>query len=137
MIWLAGGFLDWAHWLVQTVGFSLLGAFFGALLALVVYVPADTLWGRFWAAAPLRFFGKYSFGLYVFHHLLLPFTLVLFPPAQLGVAGHVILSAGLALLLALISWHGYEKHFLGLKRLFPYRRKGDQNPFTETAPAAT
>ncbi len=133
VIVICGGHLDWAHWADQTVGFTLLAAFFGALLVLVVYLPADSLWGRFWASPILRFFGKYSFGLYVFHHLLLPFTPRLFPIDRIGVTAHVLLAMALSLLIALASWHGYEKHFLRLKRFFPYRRRTEPDPFHATA----
>jgi len=111
----------------NTVGFTLLALFFGALLTSVLTSASGSALGRVFASGALRTFGKYSYGLYLIH---LPLRAVirdrLFPhlpkvlrselPGQLffyAVAGAASLGA------AWLSFHLFEKHFLKLKRLFP------------------
>lgn len=78
----------------------------------------------------LRFFGRYSYAIYIVHTAVLaaldhyrPYrslpTLGGFalPTQVLWALAYVGLSTGLAVL----SWHLVEKHFLRLKRFFPYR----------------
>ena len=125
------GLLDHDDRLVQTFGFSILAAFFGALLITAIAAPRGSLMGRFFTSTSLRFLGKYAYGLYVFHFPLL------FMFGQLDLVGrltHVVHWRGLALLCqiligltisiatALASYHLYEKHFLKLKDFFEYQR---------------
>ena len=79
----------------------------------------------------MREFGKYSYGIYVFHVLLLPSFERVFstkklqqylPSYALSGVLHLLLAVGASLAVAFISWHVYEKHFLKLKRFFEYER---------------
>jgi len=78
----------------------------------------------------LRFFGKYSYGLYVFHVIALGFLLKTFrgwialvtPSKVEGVVGAGLLSFLVALVVAYASYNLYEKQFLRLKRYFDYAR---------------
>ncbi len=69
-----GTIFTWRHGLafldavVQTIGFSLLAIFFGGILVIAVASPPGTVDGRFFAHRFLRFFGRYGYALYVFHH---------------------------------------------------------------------
>ena len=76
-------------------------------------------------------FGKYSYGLYILHILLRDLAWNrLFAggtPVLLGSqvwSAILIVVAGITLsyAMAFISWHVYEKHFLRLKRFFPYSK---------------
>jgi peptidoglycan/LPS O-acetylase OafA/YrhL len=121
---------------VQVIGYPLLAALFGALLSrILTQSPASPL-SRIMASAGLRFFGRYSYALYVIHHPLVFFlrrqgiSVYAWPklfglqlPAQLV---FIVFATGLALAGALLSWHLYELPFLKLKRLFPYDRVADQ-----------
>jgi peptidoglycan/LPS O-acetylase OafA/YrhL len=84
------------------------------------------LWHRLLSLSLLRFFGKYSYGLYVFHYLLQPWTndsfwfLTSWPVVSLVI--HFGMQLALTLGVALLSWHLYEKQFLKLKRYFEHRR---------------
>ena len=76
---------------------------------------------------PLRFFGKYSYGLYVLHAIALPaFNQGLRWMRAHGVgrlqarAATGVLEFAVALLAAYCSFHLYEKQFLRLKRYFDY-----------------
>jgi peptidoglycan/LPS O-acetylase OafA/YrhL len=83
---------------------------------------------RFFCNRVLTFFGKYNYGLYVFHFLF-GYFLVTRRTADVVapfVGSHVLamllqalVATGAAVLLALASYHGFEKHFLKLKARFP------------------
>ena len=101
--------------------------FFGALLVLVVTARPQTWLGRFGNSRLLRFFGKYSYAMYVFQNLLTPLMAalmtapglaVIFGSTLLGQAVYCICMFGLTTLVALASWHCFEKHFLSLKTRF-------------------
>jgi peptidoglycan/LPS O-acetylase OafA/YrhL len=100
----------------QSVGYTLTGATFAALVALATD-PGSPL-GRPLDCAPLRFMGKYSYGAYVYH----PFVMGLvgshlhrYPQSvPLGIA--VMTATTFA--VAWASWQVYERPFIRLKRLF-------------------
>jgi peptidoglycan/LPS O-acetylase OafA/YrhL len=120
---------DYHDLVVQTLGFSLLACLFAALVGLAVSSDEQGLPQRVLAAPLLVLFGRYSYGLYVFHHLLLflkpravssavlPAVMGSDVPARVAFA---ILGIVLTLGMAMVSWHAYEKQFLKLKRFFPY-----------------
>jgi peptidoglycan/LPS O-acetylase OafA/YrhL len=116
---------------VSTIGYSLLAFFFGAILVLGLTSPPEAALSKVFTSSTLRLFGRYSYALYVFHH---PLLVLLKPhasalnelPQLLGsrLPGQILFTAvGTAVLLGMasMSWHLYEKQFLKLKRLFPYR----------------
>jgi peptidoglycan/LPS O-acetylase OafA/YrhL len=88
--------------------------------------------GKLLRSGFLRFFGRYSYAIYIVHTAVLaglnhyrPFALL---PAVGGFAlptqaVWAFVYVGVSTGVAIISWHLVEKHFLRLKRLFPYRRK--------------
>jgi peptidoglycan/LPS O-acetylase OafA/YrhL len=111
---------------MQTLGFSALGWIaFGVLI--MTRTAADGSWFRRVLRSPvLMFFGAYSYAIYVLHYVVRNAVFRIFPPLQSlpPLAGSVfpwailrmLGAAGLALLLALASWHLLEKHCLALKR---------------------
>ncbi len=86
-------------------------------------------WTRCLLSPSLAFFGKYSYGLYVYHHFFSYYFsshrthLVL--AARLGCSNMTALilqaGAGIAasIVIAVLSYEFYEKHFLQLKRYWP------------------
>lgn len=79
----------------------------------------------------LRSFGKYSYGIYVLHYMLLrPLDRIMslerlesmlrYP--MLSVVTRVALGAGVSFGVAWLSFHLYEKHFLRLKRFLNIAR---------------
>ncbi len=110
--------------LQQTLGASLIGIGFTALIGMSLLPASRT--ARLFRLSLLRFFGKYSYGLYVFHYTLdavLTHRLRLIllshthSKAVSVVAGAVIVG-GLSVGVAWLSYHLYEVHFLKLKRYF-------------------
>jgi peptidoglycan/LPS O-acetylase OafA/YrhL len=85
---------------------------------------------RFFEGATLRFFGKYSYGLYVLHLIALGYLLRIFrgwialatPSKGVGIVGAGLMVFVLAGAAAYTSYHLYEKQFLRLKRYFDYDR---------------
>jgi len=105
----------------------LIALFFGALLLDRVHAEAGDRMGRFFNHPAMRFFGKYSYGIYVFHGIIAFFfydkqteypvaswvgshLLAVFLQASIGVA--------LSVLIAVVSYEWFEKRFLRLKRWF-------------------
>ena len=116
--------LDIRSHFVNTFGYSIIAITFASLIAATIARP-------FWTRIALennfmRFFGKYSYGIYVFHysldvaltapirHWLLPVVHSKLLTVLLG--GFVV--ALLSVAIALISYHAYEIQFLKLKRHF-------------------
>ena len=110
---------------MMTFGLPFVSVLFTGVIALVVGLGARPgVWTRFFSLRPLRFLGGISYGVYVFHMLLLhPIGAI---AARLaGNRGTMalnlvqfIVAAVLSLVAALISYHLFEKQFLRLKKYF-------------------
>jgi peptidoglycan/LPS O-acetylase OafA/YrhL len=103
--------------------------FCGGIVCLALNAPPSSATARFLSTATLRFFGKYSYGLYVFHFLLYPafqlgYAALPLPAAlhegALGLTGLGVLSTGASIAAAWLSYNFYEKQFLKLKSRFRY-----------------
>jgi peptidoglycan/LPS O-acetylase OafA/YrhL len=101
----------------------------GGLICLALNAPPTTAMARFFSAKPLRFFGKYSYGLYVFHFLLYPVFMRAYAhiplPARLhsgnvGLFGLGVFSTIGSVTVAFLSYQLYEKQLLKLKSRFRY-----------------
>ncbi len=112
----------WAPSIVALMG--------GALVVVVSREHASTVLVGALTVRPLLVLGKYSYGLYVIHWAFAPlFERFVAPRCVLGSGSALVdviakeaLEASLALLLAVASFHLFEKHFLFFKdRLAPPR----------------
>jgi peptidoglycan/LPS O-acetylase OafA/YrhL len=117
-------------WL-QVVKYPLIAALYGAVLVIGVSASSKSRVGRLLALKPLSSLGKYSYGIYVYHppmiHVVgwfigLTPTMLALPGGNpaLGLVVRVALIAGGSYAVAWLSWHAFEKPFLGLKRYFEY-----------------
>ncbi|MDB5172193.1 MAG: oatA 2 [Phycisphaerales bacterium] len=124
-----GGFNHYGR-TMNMAGFTLLAVAFTAAIALLISARPASRIRKALETPALLSVGRYSFAMYVLHQTCArPFKEYLFPAdklggllhsANLGILTYALLAAGATYLLALGSWHLYEKHFLRLKKLFPY-----------------
>lgn len=113
----------------QTVLVPVAALLFSSLLVLTVTAsPGSSLRGLFSNRA-LRFTGKISYGLYVYHGLLRPQFERLFPQQALidalgwpwlGMLAYLSLAISSSFLIAWLSWTLFEKQVLRLKSRFEY-----------------
>jgi peptidoglycan/LPS O-acetylase OafA/YrhL len=122
------GRVDFLNPVVSTIGYSLNAAFFASVLMIsLAWRPASIAASQ----GVLRWFGKYSYGLYVWHPIVFMFVFhsTFTAPLRNGGAGHALLTVSLAvgatILVALLSWHLMEKQFLKLKGRFSPHHHAD------------
>jgi peptidoglycan/LPS O-acetylase OafA/YrhL len=110
---------------------TLIALFFGALIAQSVTRSQTTLVARFFSSAGMRFFGRYSYGLYVFHGIVAyamqegAFSAYLANRVNphLVMPVYALCGAAVSVLIAVLSYHLFEKQLLSLKdRLAPARQ---------------
>jgi len=106
---------------------SIRAGFFGSLLVLAVASKPWTVWGWLWRTPLLRFFGKYSYAMYVFQWPLIVLLAPIVTAESLcsrtgsvfgGRLAYLALMTATTTGLAVLSWQLYEKHFLALKSKF-------------------
>jgi peptidoglycan/LPS O-acetylase OafA/YrhL len=111
-----------------TIGVSVIAATFAGLLVLAI--NPDSIIARCLNIAPLRFAGKYSYGVYVIHGVIALWLAEIIPTEQwIERFGQSLVSVTLlastkiavSFLCAVVSWHAFESHFLKLKRYFASR----------------
>lgn len=100
-------------------GYSLLNYFF----AVTIYSVARTgLFNRFLDHFSMRYLGKISYGLYVYHNAVIWLTLKLNAPVQLGTWGMFFFVLAGTTALASLSFFSFEKPINNLKeKFFPVR----------------
>jgi peptidoglycan/LPS O-acetylase OafA/YrhL len=123
------------QFVLSSFKYSLLAIFFGGCLAAAVCSRKGSLVNRSLTSPFLKFFGKYSYGLYVFHQpLMILFVKIGIHTDRLtGILGNKFLAVvavnGLAfafsIAIALASWNLYEKHWLKLKDLSFLQREAE------------
>ena len=122
----------------DTIGFSFWALGFASIMLLATRSRPDSRWRAFWSSRFMTTFGKYSYGLYLFH---IPLRALvrdrIFGPEGTPARWHFPLVQGselpaqilftvvtipLVLAAAWVSYHLWEKPFLRLKRFFPTPR---------------
>ena len=122
---------------MPTIGFPLVGLTCATLIAMALRPGSTTQ--RLFRLAFLRFFGRYSYGIYVFHY---PIEGAVSHPLRRLLASHLHSKAlavlGDSLVVgALFSYHLFEIQFLRLKRFFAYTRADNARyRASEATPAA-
>ena len=109
---------------------TFLALLFGCLLVYAVELRKG-LFARFLRSKVTRFFGRYSYGMYVLHVPIIaiaylvgitPPRLRFFGSELMGVLIYIVLMVAASTGAAWVSYNIYEKHFLRFKRHFAYRR---------------
>ncbi|RWG08391.1 MAG: acyltransferase, partial [Mesorhizobium sp.] len=80
--------------------------------------------GKLAELPPLLFLGRISYGVYLYHPILLAYAVKAQPWIPLNVSeqgpGRFVVAGAATLLAASLSWALFEKPLNGLKRYFPY-----------------
>lgn len=114
---------------LTTIGMTILAL--GATGLVAASLRAGSVTQAACSSSFLRFFGRYSYGLYVYHYsvdawLTMPIRMAL-EARGAGKALAILMAAGVvgtvSLILAVLSYQLYEKHFLRLKRYIPNPKK--------------
>ena len=111
------------------VQYAVLAVGFACLIAWSLRAGSVCSW--FFQLEWMRFLGKYSYGLYVLHVLVLSIMNLPLRAALLGVThsklvavvGAGVTSLAVSIVAAYASYHLYEKPFLNLKHRFDYSRR--------------
>ncbi len=107
--------------------YPLLAVFFTCILLRTIQPGTFFSWlGR---TPILRFFGKYSYGMYIYHVLFFPVVCRLLPPMQRllhsrtwGGVAYVLVILGLTCILSVLSYQFYERPWLRIKSRFGYTK---------------
>jgi len=134
--WRAGTTENSTYWM-STVGLGLTAIFFGGCLVWAIRSEASNFARRVVSSGTLRFFGKYSYGLYICHQ---PVLLVLtglgvtsvylapfFHNRALAILAFHLAALTISVFISILVWHLFEKHFLKLKHLAVFRYKRDDS----------
>jgi peptidoglycan/LPS O-acetylase OafA/YrhL len=121
-----GGF-DYHSPAMTAFVYPLLAVFFTCILLRTI--QSGTFFSRLGRTRILRFFGKYSYGMYIYHVLFFPIVSRLLPPLQRllhsrawGGVAYVLVVLGLTCIVSVLSYQLYEKHWLRLKSHFSYTK---------------
>jgi peptidoglycan/LPS O-acetylase OafA/YrhL len=100
------------------------------------------VFGRFLSCRPFVYVGKISYGVYVFHNLVIGAAIIEAPRFGVHYRPHGILSflavTAVTIAIASCSWHFFERPLNGFKRRFPYReRRGGEEPIPAAVPSAS
>jgi peptidoglycan/LPS O-acetylase OafA/YrhL len=130
--------------LIQTVGLTLVGIASTALIAMTLRARSKAQ--RVFENRTLRFLGKYSYGIYIFHYSMIGFFEIPLraffnahlPSKGLSLLLEAFVVGGSSVVLAVLSYHLFEVHFLRLKRYFSYDRAIPDAPASQSpAPSTT
>jgi peptidoglycan/LPS O-acetylase OafA/YrhL len=131
---IAFGGIDFHSVAMIVIGFPALAATF-ACLVLVALQPASLV-NRFGNIRALRFIGRYSYGMYVYHILFWPglgwiqrWLQVHLHSVVLGGLGFMLLMFAGTMVLSIASYELYEKQWLKLKDRFAYKTHSPSSPF--------
>ncbi len=128
---LRSGFIPYEGAETMVWGYSAFGIIFGTIIFRVAMQGPE--FRGLLSAATLGWFGKYSYGIYIFHwpiaqavQGLADRALVSFHSEFLTAFFRFVCVLAISSAAAWLSWHFFEVHFLRLKRYFEYSRSAPQ-----------
>lgn len=119
------------HYRIKPSVFFILGDFAAALIFAWLISSAGIgfkgVTGKFLMLKPLTYLGKITYGIYVYHYfmplILIPIFTSLGIPYQVPGRLNFVLSTGLTLIIASLSWYLIELPINNLKRHFQYKAR--------------
>jgi peptidoglycan/LPS O-acetylase OafA/YrhL len=125
---IAFGGIDFHSVLMIVLGFPALAATFACTVLFAL--RSGSVVNRIGNLSMLRFVGRYSYGMYVYHILFWPWLARMQPwlqahlhSAVLGGVCFTLLMLGGTIVVAVASYELYEKQWLRLKRMFAYEKR--------------
>jgi peptidoglycan/LPS O-acetylase OafA/YrhL len=121
-------FTDDGLFFARAVRGGMFRVLFAALLLYALFAPASSWSGQFFRSGPMTTLGKYSYGLYVYHHFFsyyfvthgTEFALARAVGSHtLAVIVQALLGMAASMAVAWLSYEAFEKYFLRLKRYWP------------------
>jgi peptidoglycan/LPS O-acetylase OafA/YrhL len=132
--------VDHADGLIGTAGFTFIAIAYGALLVLAVRQGGWLAW--IFSLPLLRLFGRYSYGIYLFHF---PLSEFLSPKREIFISATHSFAIGsitfivacliVNLAVAAVSFHFIESPIIGLKKRFEYDRDAKTDKQQPLVPA--
>jgi peptidoglycan/LPS O-acetylase OafA/YrhL len=123
--------LDRTSLFCRTIGYSVIGAFFGAVVLWAV-ANRETQATRALRAGWLCYLGKICFGIYllqrIVHVILLKSVEAFTLPVDIGGLPFMVANIGVTLAVASLSWHLFERPLLRFKRVVGAPRSADAVP---------
>lgn len=118
-VYMAGGYLK----AYNVYGGLLYGILFSAIINLVMFAEVDCLANKIFDNRLLRLFGKHSYAIYVIHVPISAWIYTSFfseMPTSVIISGakFFLITTFVALIVSILIWHAYEKHFIKMKALF-------------------
>jgi peptidoglycan/LPS O-acetylase OafA/YrhL len=123
---------------------ALIEMLLACLLVWTLVARQSSMTSRFFHSRSMVFLGKYSYGLYVYHHFISYYLTVNQTELELArwlgshgaaVALQATLGVAASVCIAYVSYEFFEKRFLGLKRFF--ERAGQRDPGDRSAPESS
>lgn len=107
---------------VRLTGYTVLAIMGGSSIVISLTYERSFLLRRFFRNKVLRFFGQYSYALYLIHPLILQIFLDILWDAKFrgwqAYVSYLFISFSLTIILSMLSWNLMEKRMLSLKRYF-------------------
>jgi peptidoglycan/LPS O-acetylase OafA/YrhL len=112
---------------IQITKYCIVAVTFGSLIGFVLSLQDRNMLKRLLKSGPLRYTGKISYGLYVFHPVC--FELYRFYFRSGNIVADFILSFAFTFLVASLSYKYFELYFLKLKGRFSYKSVSPHDTF--------
>ena len=118
----------WSSTYLTTIGMTVLAVGTTALVA--ASLKPNSVTQKICSNSVLRFFGRYSYGLYVYHYsvdasLTMPIRQLVEGhggPKFVAILSAAVLVGGISVVISVLSYHYFEAYFLKLKRYIPNPR---------------
>lgn len=108
---------------ISSIGYTIFPLFFTFIIYNLLNSTSESLSNRFFDNTMMRFFGKYSYAIYIVHYPVIAFIYANFledfnydPLTKVLILFVVTITS--SSIIAWLSYHLFEKHFLSLKRYF-------------------